>query len=64
MNKKIIVNELSSWPDVILGIVLGIIIMVLSLIVVIKISDLFPDMPIGFSLLIFFFDLIKRFKLH
>ena len=58
MNKKIIVNELSSWPDVILGIVLGIIIMVLSLIVVIKISDLFPDMPIGFSLLIFFGGLI------
>ena len=54
MNNKIMVRELPNILSTILAIFLAIGIAGLSLIVALKLSDIFPDIPIGFGILIFF----------
>lgn len=51
MDKKIIVNEMGGRIDIILGMFFGFIIAILSFMVGIKLSDMFPDIPIAFGLL-------------
>ena len=51
-NNKIIVNEMVSGLNLMLGMVFGFIIAIIFFMVGIKLSDIFPDIPIGFGILI------------